>query len=68
MCFGANQSGLGCVWTDIAPNYSSSLNSIGRYYYSVFACVVAVEWLPSALLVDSGAFDPTRVGNFTSIA
>lgn len=27
--FGANQSGLGCVWTDIAPNYSSTLNSIG---------------------------------------
>lgn len=29
--FGSNQSGLGCVWTDIAPNYSSSLNSLGTY-------------------------------------
>ena len=28
--FGSNQSGLGCVWTDIAPNYSSSLNSLGE--------------------------------------
>lgn len=30
MFFGSNQSGLGCVWTDIAPNYSSSLNSVGN--------------------------------------
>jgi MFS family permease len=33
--FGSNQSGLGCVWTDIAPNYSSSLNSLGNTFGSV---------------------------------
>ena len=33
--FGSNQSGLGCVWTDIAPNYSSSLNSLGNTMGSV---------------------------------
>eukprot|EP00601_Ochromonadales_sp_CCMP2298_P008990 CAMPEP_0173197612 /NCGR_PEP_ID=MMETSP1141-20130122/16258_1 /TAXON_ID=483371 /ORGANISM="non described non described, Strain CCMP2298" /LENGTH=548 /DNA_ID=CAMNT_0014122373 /DNA_START=228 /DNA_END=1874 /DNA_ORIENTATION=+ len=28
--FGAAQAGLGCSWTDIAPLYSSSLNSLGN--------------------------------------
>ena len=28
--YGAAQAGLGCAWTDIAPLYSSSLNSLGN--------------------------------------
>lgn len=30
LLFGAGQSGLGCAYSDVAPNYSSSLNSIGN--------------------------------------
>lgn len=51
MCFGANQSGLGCVWTDIAPNYSSSLNSIGKpcvlYWLLVAMCIMGERYLRS---------------------
>ena len=30
--FGACQCSLGCSWTDAAPNFSSSFNSLGNYY------------------------------------
>lgn len=30
MLFGAAQAGLGCIYTDIAPIYSSPLNSLGN--------------------------------------
>jgi ACS family sodium-dependent inorganic phosphate cotransporter len=30
LLYGAGQSGLGCAYSDVAPNYSSSLNSIGN--------------------------------------
>ena len=28
--YAAAQSGLGCIWSDVAPLYSSSLNSLGK--------------------------------------
>jgi MFS transporter, ACS family, solute carrier family 17 (sodium-dependent inorganic phosphate cotransporter), other len=30
LMFAAGQSGLGCAYSDVAPNYSSTLNSIGN--------------------------------------
>jgi ACS family sodium-dependent inorganic phosphate cotransporter len=30
LLLGASQSGLGCAYSDVAPNYSSALNSIGN--------------------------------------
>lgn len=30
MLLGAAQAGLGCAFSDVAPNYSSALNSVGN--------------------------------------
>lgn len=30
MVYGAAQSGISCVWTDVAPVYSAQLNSLGN--------------------------------------
>lgn len=30
MLFGAAQAGIGCIWTDVTPLYSSQLNAIGN--------------------------------------
>jgi MFS family permease len=37
--FGAGQSGVGCAYSDVAPNYSSSLNSIGNTIGSIAGIV-----------------------------
>ena len=35
--YAAAQAGLGCIWTDVAPLYSSSINSLGKMeVYGVF--------------------------------
>lgn len=28
--FGAAQAGIGCIWTDVSPLYSSQINAIGN--------------------------------------
>lgn len=30
MFYAAAQAGLGCIWTDVAPMYSSTINSLGK--------------------------------------
>jgi MFS transporter, ACS family, solute carrier family 17 (sodium-dependent inorganic phosphate cotransporter), other len=36
---GASQIGLGCAYSDVAPNYSSALNSVGNTIGSVAGIV-----------------------------
>lgn len=36
---GASQVGLGCAYSDVAPNYSSALNSVGNTIGSVAGIV-----------------------------
>jgi MFS family permease len=36
---GASQVGLGCAYSDVAPNYSSALNSVGNTIGSIAGIV-----------------------------
>jgi len=53
--YAAAQSGLGCIWSDVAPLYSSSLNSLGKnmgrivYVHLIVVCVSAIA--PCMLLI-----------------